>query len=72
MGQNPPLSTLFIPLPSPPPLLGLNPLSVPAVSLNYSVERCCSPTKSHLLDRKRANKQIDGVVAERDGGREGG
>lgn len=48
-------SLLFIPLSPPPPLLqGLNPLSVPAGSLNYSVERRCSPQRamSETLSQK--------------------
>lgn len=54
--------SLFIPLP--PPLYGLNPLSVPAGPLNYSVEHCCSPQRaiSETERGRKADRQWDGSV----------
>lgn len=67
-GVKSPLSLLFIPLP-PPPLQGLNPLSVPAGSLNYSVEHCCSPQRpiSETVRQKEGKLPIDSVMAEWEG-----
>lgn len=52
------LTPLIIPqAPPPTPSWGLNPLSVPAGSLNYSAEHCCSAV------RLRSREQPDSTMA---------